>query len=297
MASVTATNLDPDLEAKRRHLDDVIATIGPMIVAFSGGVDSSLLAVAAHRVLGDDMLAVTADSASLATGELQQCRSLAERWMFPWRSVATDELADERYVANDADRCYWCKTALMDQLASPASARGATVALGVNVDDLGDHRPGQHAAAERGARFPLVEAGFTKADVRALARRWSLEVWDRPAMPCLSSRLPYGTPVTVPLLSRIDRAEAALRRFGFDDVRVRHYDDTARIELPAEELATAAAMAPDIVEAVSVAGYRYVTLDLAGLRSGNLNHSVPVDDRTATTPAPAGPEAAGPDGS
>ena len=296
--AVTATKPDPDLETKRRRLDDVIAGIGPMIVAFSGGVDSSLLAVAAHRVLGTDMLAVTADSASLATGELAQCRSLAERWSFPWRSVTTDELADERYVANQSDRCYWCKTALMDQLAGPAARRRATVTLGVNLDDLGDHRPGQNAAAERGARFPLVEAGFTKSDVRALARRWSLEVWDRPAMPCLSSRLPYGTPVTVPLLSKIDRAEAALRGLGFEDVRVRHYDDTARIELPAEELAAAVAMASKIVEAVSVAGYRYVTLDLAGLRSGNLNHSVAADNLdTGHTKDIAASAAAGSDGS
>ena len=151
---------------------------------------------------------------------------------------------------------------------------GATITLGVNLDDLGDHRPGQEAAASRGARFPLVEAGFTKADVRELAQAWGLEVWDRPAMPCLSSRLPYGTAVTVPLLSRIDRAEAAIRQLGFEDVRVRHYDETARIELPADQLSTAASLASEMVEAVTAAGYRYVTLDLAGLRSGNLNHAV-----------------------
>ncbi|MCP5034156.1 MAG: TIGR00268 family protein, partial [Actinomycetia bacterium] len=150
--------------------------------------------------------------------------------------------------------------------------RAATIALGVNVDDLGDHRPGQTAAAERGARFPLVEAGLTKDSIRAMANRFGLSVWDRPAMPCLSSRLPYGTEVTVPVLSRVDRAEAALRRFGFSDLRVRHYDDTARIELPPAELARAAALADRIVATLSAVGYRYVTLDLAGLDSGNLNH-------------------------
>jgi uncharacterized protein len=157
-----------------------------------------------------------------------------------------------------------------------------TITLGVNVDDLGDHRPGQEAAASRGARFPLVEAGLTKVDIRALAKHWGLEVWDRPAMPCLSSRLPYGTAVSVPLLSKIDRAEAGLRKLGFEDVRVRHYDDTARIELPANEMMAATEQAAEIVAVVTDAGYRYVTLDLAGLRSGNLNHSVAVSAEAST---------------
>jgi uncharacterized protein len=260
-----------ELEA---DLADVLSRLGPTVVALSGGVDSSLLAVAAHRSHGDDMVAVTAVSASLASGELDHCRDLARRFGFRWQSVDTDELDDERYRVNDHDRCYWCKSALMDQLELVARDRSATVTLGVNLDDLGDHRPGQKAAAERGAVFPLVEAGFTKSDIRTLARHWRLPVWDRPAMPCLSSRLPYGTAVTVPLLSRIDRAESALRRLGFDDVRVRHYDDTARIELPVDRLADATRQAAAIVEAMQGCGYRYVTLDLAGLHSGNLNHAV-----------------------
>ncbi|MEM9565911.1 MAG: ATP-dependent sacrificial sulfur transferase LarE [Actinomycetota bacterium] len=259
---------ETDNEAR---LAATIEAIGPLVVAFSGGVDSALLAVAANRVLGDDAMAVTADSASLADGELDHCRSLAERHGLAWRAVVTDELTDPRYRANDGDRCFWCKSALMDQLQPLAEARGATVALGVNLDDLGDHRPGQEAAAERGARFPLVEAGLDKAAIRAMAQQWGLEVWDRPAMPCLSSRLPYGTAVSVDLLSRVDRAEAAIRRLGFADVRVRHYDDTARIEVPAADLAAVVERADEIVAGVSAAGYRYVTLDLAGLRSGNLN--------------------------
>lgn len=247
------------------------AAVGPMVVAFSGGVDSALLGVASHRALPGATWLVTADSASLADGELEHCRSFAEQWSLPWRPAETAELTDARYLANDPDRCYWCKSALMDQLEPIAAELGASVVLGVNVDDLGDHRPGQQAAAERGARFPMVDAGLTKSDVRRLALHWGLDVWDRPAMPCLSSRIPYGTAVSVPLLSRVDRAEAAVRAFGFRDVRVRHYDDTARIELPADDLVRAASIAPDIAAAVTDAGYRYVTLDLAGLQSGNLN--------------------------
>ncbi len=258
-----------ELEAR---LESAIRSVGPVVVALSGGVDSTLVAVAAAKYLpSDQVLCATADSASLASDELDLCRDLAQTWDFEWTPVLTDELNDPRYLENNGDRCYWCKTALMDQLAPLAEKRRATVVLGVNLDDLGDHRPGQHAAAERGAKFPLVTAEFTKQDIRALAQHWGIEVWDRPAMPCLSSRIPYGTPVAVPLLSKIDRAESALRAMGFADVRVRHYSDTARIEVPQDDLAKAVAGAEQIVSAVQDAGYTYVTLDLAGLRSGNLN--------------------------
>jgi len=255
-----------------------------LVVAFSGGVDSSVLAHVALETLGPRrVVAVTAESASLASGELDHCRTLAETWGLPWQSVRTDEMADPRYVANAADRCAWCKTALMDQLGPIAKDFGATVVLGVNLDDLGDHRPGQDAAAAVGARFPMVDAALAKSDVRAVARERGLSVWDRPAMPCLSSRIPYGTAVTVDLLSRLDRAEAAVRSLGFDDVRVRHHGDTARIEVPVDAVGAAADRAPELVVALTALGYRYVTLDLAGLRSGNLNAALGELDRSDTT--------------
>ncbi len=249
-----------------------LRSLGPVVVAFSGGVDSSLVAVAAKRFLPKAaVVAVTADSASLATGELERCQRFAQSWAIPWQAVSTDELEDPRYQANAGDRCFWCKSSLMDQLEPLAKKREATVVLGVNLDDLGDHRPGQETARDRGAKFPLVEAGFHKSDVRRLAREWGLSVWDRPAMPCLSSRIPYGTEVSLTLLSRIDRAEAALRRVGLSDVRVRHYGDTARIEVSQSEITKVAAQADIINLALREVGYQYVTLDLGGLQSGNLN--------------------------
>jgi uncharacterized protein len=258
-----------------RRLDDVLAGYDRLVVAFSGGVDSSVLAHRALQVLGAErVLAVTADSASLATGELEHCRELAAAWGLRWTSVRTGELDDPRYLTNDVDRCAWCKTALMDQLVPLAERSGATVVLGVNLDDLDDHRPGQRAAADRGARFPMVDAELRKADVRRVARDAGLTVWDRPAMPCLSSRIPYGTAVTVDLLGRVDRAELAVRALGFPDVRVRHHDHTARVEVPLADLVAAAERADEITAALVALGYRYVTLDLAGLRSGNLNAAV-----------------------
>lgn len=241
-----------------------------MVVAFSGGADSAFLAWVAHDTLGDGALAVTAVSPSLAPEEELDCRALAEEWGLHWTAVYTDELADPAYSANDGRRCYWCKSALLDAVA-PFTADGATVVLGVNLDDLGDHRPGQEAAAERGAAFPLVDAGYTKADVRAESARLGLRTWAKPAAACLASRVPYGTPVTVGVLSSVARAESALRAMGFAQLRVRHYGDLARIEVEGADLARAVEEREAVVAAVRSAGYTYVTLDLEGFRSGNLN--------------------------
>jgi uncharacterized protein len=259
--------VDPRLDA----LTDAVRACGPVVVAFSGGADSALLAWAAHQALGPEgCTVVTAVSPSLAASELDDCRALAAEWGLTWQAVQTSELDDPRYAANAGDRCFWCKTALLDAL-EPIVAAGATVVLGVNVDDLGDHRPGQHAAAERGARFPLVEAGLTKDDVRALSRALGLRTADKPAAACLASRVPYGTPVTLRVLREVEAAEAGLRALGFHELRVRHYRDLARIEVPDACLDDVVRRRQEVVEVVRAAGYRYVTLDLEGLRSGNLN--------------------------
>ena len=254
---------------KHDVLRDRLRELDRVVVAFSGGADSAFLAYVAHDVLGDRAHAVTAVSPSLAPEEEHDCRALAQEWGLRWTPVFTDELANPAYALNDGERCFHCKTELLDAIGPLAD--GATVVLGVNVDDLGDHRPGQRAAAERGAVFPLVDAGFTKADVRAASRQLGLRTWDKPAAACLASRIPYGTPVTLGVLAEVAAAESALRALGFRQLRVRHYGDLARLELPLDTLTEVLARRDDVVAAVKSAGYRYVTLDLEGFRSGNLN--------------------------
>jgi uncharacterized protein len=265
----------PTAPADSASLDDLrdrLRALRRVVVAFSGGADSAFLAWMANDTLGSDRaLAVTAVSPSLPAAERAESADLAAEWGLRWREVETDELGDAAYTRNDADRCYWCKDALLRAVGPLAIAEGANVVLGVNLDDLGDHRPGQRAASERGAAFPLVDAGFSKSDVRAWSRHLGLRTWDKPAAACLASRLPYGTPVTLGRLAAVERAEAALRSLGFRELRVRHHGDTARLEVPLDRLADVVALREGVVTAVRVAGYRYVTLDLEGLRSGNLN--------------------------
>ena len=270
MAATTEVT-GPGLDALRRVLQD----LGRVVVAFSGGADSAFLARVAHDTLGVDRVhVVTAVSPSLAGDERADAAALADEWGLRWSAVETHEMADAAYRVNDGDRCGRCKVALMDVLDPIAADELATVVLGVNVDDLADHRPGQTVAADRGARFPLVEAGLTTADVRHHSRAMGLRTADKPAAACLASRVPYGTEVTVAVLSAVERAEGALRRLGFDDLRVRHLDDTARIEVPTDRLAEVVERRAEVVAAVAAAGYAYVTLDLEGLRSGNLNRTL-----------------------
>jgi pyridinium-3,5-biscarboxylic acid mononucleotide sulfurtransferase len=274
--SVTAPTTTTVSTASLDDLSDALRRLRRVVVAFSGGADSSLLAKVAQDTLGRDaVLCVTALSPSLAGAEEAECRSLAGEWDLRWLGVPTREMEDAAYVANGPDRCARCKTALMDAVAPIAAAEGATVVLGVNVSDLGDHRPGQAAAAAAGAVFPLVEAGFTKDDIRRCSRQLGLRTWDKPAAACLASRLPYGTPVTLGRLAAVEAAESALRALGFGQLRVRHHGDAARLEVEAAVLAEVVTRREDVVRAVRAAGFRFVALDLEGFRSGSLNRGLP----------------------
>jgi uncharacterized protein len=257
-----------DLEHLRARLED----LGRVVVAFSGGADSAFLARVANDTLGSArVLCATAVSPSLAPEEEVACRELAAEWGLRWVAVATSEMDDPRYVANGPDRCARCKTALMGALGPLAERERATVVLGVNLDDLGDHRPGQRAAAEAGAAFPLVEAGFTKQRIRECSRELGLRTWDKPAAACLASRIPYGTPVSLGTLQSVAAAESALHALGFAELRIRHHGDVARVEVPVDELAAVVDRRETVVAAVRSAGYAYVALDLEGFRSGSLN--------------------------
>jgi uncharacterized protein len=259
------------LAAKRAALDAGLESLERVVVAYSGGVDSTFLAAAAHEVLGGDCVAVTAVSPSLATRALREASAIAAESGWNHIVVQTHELERERYARNAADRCYWCKTELFEVLAPIAERRRACIAVGTNADDLSDFRPGIKAARERGVCAPLADADLTKADVRALSAEMGLVTADQPASPCLASRFAYGVRVTEEGLRRIDRAEEVLRALGFDVLRVRDHGDLARIEVPIDEIERAAGLRADIAARLLALGFRYVTLDLEGFRSGSLN--------------------------
>ena len=264
--------LDHDLQMKLERLQGILRACGSVLVAYSGGVDSALVMVIAHRELGDKALACIGVSPSYPTREMRAAVKLAEQLSVPYRIVNTEEHLDPRYAANPTDRCYFCKAELHDQLQAIADAEGwTTIVDGNNISDLSDLRPGMTAAHERNVRSPLIEAHVAKADVRELAAALGLPVWDKPAMACLSSRVPHGTPITPELLRQIEAAEDVLVEHGFRQFRVRHHGDLARIEVPAEELMHVVEHRDDILTGVQAAGYRFVTLDLAAFRSGLLN--------------------------
>jgi len=263
-----------ELDTKERRLLDHLGDVPSLIVAYSGGVDSAYLAYAAHRALGDKVLAVTALSASYSERDRREAEACVARFKMPHEFIETDELSNPAYRANNPDRCFFCKDELFDRLDELAAKRGfSAVAYGVNVDDQGDWRPGQRAAQEHQVLAPLLDAGLTKADIRELARRGDVPVWNRPASACLSSRIAYGIEVTPERLMIIEQGEEALRELGFRQMRVRYHEEIVRIEISPEEMPRALdpAMALKFVEIFKALGFKFVTLDLEGYRSGSLN--------------------------
>ena len=262
------------------RLEAVIRSYGPTLTAFSGGVDSTLVAVVAARVHGERALAVTGVSASLASSERELASQLAAELGLRHRLIDTHELARPGYRQNAGDRCYHCKTELFERLRELAAAEGfAAIASGDNLDDLGDHRPGLRAATEHEVRKPLIEAQLGKAMIRAIAAQLGLPNHQKPAAPCLASRVPAGTRVSPELLAQIEAAEAGVRALGFAEFRVRHHGELARIELPIAELTRALERRVELLAAVKRAGYLFVALDLAGFKSGSLNVLQPAEGR------------------
>lgn len=276
-----------DLELKEQRLEAELRKVPSLVVAYSGGVDSAYLAYSAHRVLGDRMLAVTALSASYSARDREEAEKCVTRFQLPHEFIETDELSNPEYRANHPDRCYFCKDELFDKIDELVRRRGfAAVAYGVNVDDQGDWRPGQRAAREHRVLAPLLEAGLTKSDIRELARRADLPVWNRPASACLSSRIAYGIEVTPERLAVIEKGEAALRELGFQQFRVRYHEQLVRLELAPEELPRALTpeMARRFVGIFKPLGFTYVTLDLEGYRQGSLNLDLVTLDAKASAP-------------
>lgn len=284
-----AASLPPELVARRDQLLALLGSFPSVAVAFSGGIDSTVVAKAAHLALGNRSVAVTADSPSVPRSELAEARRLAALIGIRHIVMPTAEFENPEYVKNDGSRCYFCKTELYSALHRRLPELGAAVIVsGANLDDQGDYRPGLVAAAEQGVRHPLQEAGLTKSDVRALARAWGLPTWDKPASPCLSSRLVPGLAVTAERLERVEAAELVLRRLGLRECRVRYHEgDLARIEVPPPAIAQLAAdpIRSELATEFARLGFKFVTLDLMGFRSGSLNDLVPLEVRLKYVPS------------
>jgi uncharacterized protein len=282
---VAASLATTSLEEKESQLRAKLREIGRVMVAYSGGVDSAYLAWVAHRVLGDNMLGVIADSPSLARTQLSDAVAFAREQGIPIEVIATSELDRLEYARNDGQRCFHCKDELFDVMEELRAARGFnTIAYGVNQDDQGDFRPGQQAAKQHHVAAPLLKAGLTKQDIRELARQAGLRIWDKPASACLSSRIEYGRPVTREALSVVERGEEAIREIGFRQFRVRHHGDIVRIEIAREEMERALnpAIAAQFTAIFKGLGFKFVTLDLEGFRSGSMNTLLPADQLRRT---------------